>query len=146
MKNIIEQIETNTDTFDGFHTLPIPKYDSFYLGLDKDKNLVFTIKANEKSDPANFVSSKGKYLDVLFDTECEISSDGKILSDKFTVLLLKSNNIFFKKIFLSVCEDLIEMLGDKPYLTDVVNHVEVFRDIFGKATKKGKISEIGCVG
>lgn len=146
MKNIINKIKQDSTGFEGFQMLLIPDYQSFYLGIDSDENIVFMIKPNDQSQPVTFVSSRGKYLDVFFDTECQINTNGQFINDSFTILTLKTNNDFFKKIFYSICHDLMEMLGDNPDKSEVVNHVEVFRDLFGKALKKATITEIGLWG
>ena len=41
---------------------------------------------------------------------------------------------------------LIKMLGDYPDRLVITNHIEVFRDLFGKALKKATITEIGLWG
>lgn len=146
MKNIINKIKQDNTHFEGFQMVLIPDYQSFYLGIDSDENIVFMIKPNDQSQSVTYVSSKGKYLDVFFDMECQINTNGQIISNCFTILTLKTSNDFFKKIFYSICRDLIEMLGDNPNKSEVVNHVEVFRDLFGKALNKASITEIGLWG
>ena len=146
MKNIIDKIKQDYTNYEGFKMMLIPEYKSFYLGIDSDENLVFMIKPNDQSQHETYVSSRGKYLDVLFDMECEINSNGHIINDSFTILTLKTNNDFYEKIFYSICFDLIEMLGDYPDKLEIINHVEVFRDLFGKALKKANITEIGLWG
>ena len=146
MKNIINKIKQNHFNYDGFKMVLIPDYKSFYLGIDSNENIVFMIKPNNQKEPVAYVSSRGKYLDVLFDMECEINTNGCIINDSFTILTLKTNNDFFVKIFYSICFDLIEMLGDCPDKSKIIKHVEVFRDLFGKTLKKTSITEIGLWG
>ena len=146
MQEIIDKIKQDYTPFDGYQMIAIPKFKSFYLGIDSNENIVFMIQPNNESPTITSVSSKGKYLDVNFDAKCEITTDGKIISDSFTILTLKTCNEFFIKIFYSICYDLIEMLGDVPDRTNIIHHVEVLRDLFGKALKKASITEIGLWG
>ena len=146
MKKIINKIIQDNNYFEGFQMVLIPDYQSFYLGIDSDENIVFMIKPNDQSQSVSYVSSRGKYLDVFFDMECQINTDGQVINDSFTILTLKTKNDFFKKIFYSICGDLIEMLSDNPDKSEVIHHVEVFRDLFGKALKKPTITEIGLWG
>ena len=146
MKNIIDKIKKEQIDSEGYQMILIPKYKSFYLGIDSDDNTVFMIKPNDQSQQVTSVSSKGKYLDVLFDMKCQIKTNGQNINDTFTILTLKTGNEFFIKIFLSVCNDLIKMLGDYPDRLVITNHIEVFRDLFGKALKKATITEIGLWG
>ena len=100
MKKIINKIIQDNNYFEGFQMVLIPDYQSFYLGIDSDENIVFMIKPNDQSQSVSYVSSRGKYLDVFFDMECQINTDGQVINDSFTILTLKTKNDFFKKYFI----------------------------------------------
>ena len=67
----------------------IKKYESYMIGIDRENNLVFMIQPNKNSQPKQVSSSRGRYLDIFYDMDCEIVQNGKVVNDNYTILNLK---------------------------------------------------------
>ena len=146
MEKLIDKIKKDCSSFEGFNMMSIPGFDSYLIGVDQKDNIVFMIKPNKESETKTVNSSRGKYLDIFYDMECQITANGKVVSDNFTILNLKTTNNFFEKIFYSICQDLVIILGDTPSYISVVEFLEVLRDLFRKTLIKASKTEIGLWG
>ena len=146
MKDTISELRLDKKHTDGFLVKSLPGNSSFFVGIDNNNCIVFLIKPKDNSTPKQPNSSRGKFLDVIFDTECEIETPNGTVKDNFTILSLKSNEELMERIFLNVCSDLSELLGDNPEYIDVINIVNSLRDMFSKILRGSKKEETGLWG
>ena len=145
MINVINKIRKESDSLDNFKMVSIRNLKSFMIGVDQDDNLIFMVKPN-KEKYKQVTSSRGRYLDIFYDMDCEISYNGNLVSGNFTILSLKTKNSFFEIIFLSICENLVNLLGDNPLHSNVVESLENLRDLFRKTLHNSSKTEIGLWG
>ena len=82
--------------------------ESFFFGKDPENNLIFLIKPENTSSTISANSSRGKFLDISFNTTCEFKIKGKKNVGNFTLLTLKTDKLLLKNIFISLCSDLID--------------------------------------
>lgn len=146
MDKLIKKIKGEKKPFQGYNMVSVNNFNSYLIGVDINKNLVFMIKPkiNGKSRQAH--SSRGKFLDIFYDMDCQILSNGKMVLDNFTILTLKTENLFFETIFISICNNLIDLLGDNPDQIKVVDFVEGLRNLFRKMLTKPTKTEVGLWG
>ena len=130
----------------GYNVLDIEGYSSYRIGIDTEQNIIFLIKSFEEGNERTMNSSKGRHLDVLFNVSCEISVGDKIENGIYTILSLKTRSDFFEVIFLNVCQDLVQILGDSPLLIDVIEAVESLRELFRASTGRARAKELGLWG
>ena len=124
----------------------IGKSSSFFFGRDPLDNIIFLIKPSDNDSNNSTNSSKGKYLDISFDLECEFKLEECLQRGKFTMLTLKTSSKLMRGIFVRFCEDLIELLGEKPSSQQVNKVVKGMREIFINFIRPSTKSEIGLWG
>ncbi|MDA7580380.1 PD-(D/E)XK motif protein [Crocinitomicaceae bacterium] len=120
--------------------------ESFFFGKDPENNLIFLIKPDNTSSTISANSSRGKFLDISFNTTCEFKIKGKKNVGNFTLLTLKTDKLLLKNIFISLCSDLIELIGEKPSYDRVVNVVKGLRELFINFLRPAIKNEIGLWG
>jgi len=146
MKNIINALRKDSQIGRDFSAKNIVNYKSFMIGIDSEDQISFFIK------PKNFLSikephsSKTKFLNINFNVECEIYLETTKSVDKYILLSLKSNNHLVEDLFINICKDIIQILGDNPDYEKAIELVNSLRDMFSKLISTGYKKEIGLWG
>lgn len=146
MKNIFNKVKKELKPIQGFNMLGITGFNSYLAGIDEDENLVFMIKPDKTGIIKTSNSSKGKFLDIFYDIDCEITTNGNTIIDNYTILNLKTDNEVFEVIFITTCENIIKILGDEPKQFQVVDLIQSLRDIFRKLLSEPSQTELGLWG
>jgi hypothetical protein len=120
--------------------------ESFFFGKDTENNIIFLIKPDDTSSNISANSSRGKFLDISFNTTCEFKINGKTNSGEFTLLTLKTEKLLMRNIFVSLCNELIELIGEKPSYDRVIDVVKGLRELFMNFLRPATSDEIGLWG
>jgi hypothetical protein len=94
----------------------------------------------------NAISSIGKYLDISFNTTCEFKIQDNSHVGEFTLLTLKTQEALMNRIFVSLCEDLIELICDEPSYDRVIEVVNGLKELFVNFLRPSTNTEIGLWG
>ena len=143
--NLSKLIRLNSDPY--YHSVyNVENYKSFYFGKDPDGNIIFLIKPLLMQTTQNAISSIGKYLDISFNTTCEFKIQEKSHVGEFTLLTLKTQEVLMNRIFVSLCEDLIELICDEPSYDRVIEVVNGLKELFVNFLRPSTNTEIGLWG
>ena len=121
-------IELNFDP-NYFVVFNVENSESFFFGKDPDNNIIFLIKPDDISSNISANSSRGKFLDIYFNTTCEFKINGNTNIGEFTLLTLKTDKPLMQNIFVSLCNELIELIGEKPSYNRVIDVVKGLIDL-----------------
>ena len=146
IRDTISELRLEKRQTDGFLVKNLPGNRSFFIGIDNNNCIVFLIKPKDNITQKQPNSSRGKFLDVLFDTECEISTPNGTTKRNYTILSLKSEDETMERVFISVCSDISELLGENPDYIKVIKVVNTMRDLFSKILQVSKKEETGLWG
>ena len=146
MNTIIDELKKEQKGNEDFRVKNIKNYTSFFIGIDSQDKVVFLIKPRDFKTNKQPISSRGDYLDILFNKDCEIRSNGNVIKDSFVVLPLKTNENKIIDVFLDMCGYITNKLKDNPNYKEVIKIVESLRDMFSKLTQGRDIKEIGLWG
>ena len=141
--NKLDQKETPQEGF--FHVERISNEHDHLLGLDTKQNIILLIKCKEDKN-INAISSRGEYLDILYQHKCKINTEEKILEEVFTVLKMKSNSKILVNTFLNICEHILNELGQLPDLKETIHTLESIKKLFSKLINKSSKTELGLWG
>jgi hypothetical protein len=128
--NSIELNESCDINQSAFTVLPIPEHENYFVGKDNQSRaclLISTIeKSNQKLRPIRL-----ECLDVQFELSCRLYySDNKFESGRFTVIRCRVQDLEIINYFLSICEIVIRILGDKPSQNSITKAISRLADIF----------------
>lgn len=144
MREIVENLKMSKANSDGF---PMEFINKFYMiGIDSDGFMTFMIQPVDNYTSSAALSSNGKYLKVDYYHVYETKSSNEVTIGRHIKLTLKSTEEFFENIFISICEELMDLIGQKPIYDDAINYVEGIIKLFSKAIKKRSITELGLWG
>lgn len=146
MKEIVAKLRNQELKGNGFLVKEISQCESYFIGTDNLGSLVFLIKPKDELGGLTANSSRGKFLDIFFNMECEVTRNELTSTDSFTILSLKTVSDFFETIFLNVCENLIEFLGPSPCYQEVIKAVNTLRELFRKVLVSSSKKELGIWG
>ena len=138
-------IELNFDP-NYFVVFNVENSESFFFGKDPDNNIIFLIKPDDISSNISANSSRGKFLDIYFNTTCEFKINGNTNIGEFTLLTLKTDKSLMQNIFVSLCNELIELIGEKPSYNRVIDVVKGLRELFMNFLRPAINDEIGLWG
>ena len=148
MEEYFDRIENLTFDPNYYTVFNINNSESFFFGKNIEDKLIFLIKPN-KGITNNFnypPSYRGKSLDIDFNITCEFPIKKSVIKDDYTLLTLKTESKLMTKMFIALCIDLIEFIGENPDHIKVVSIVESLRGLFSSVYKKGTHDEIGLWG
>ena len=129
---------------DTFVVVKFKPFNSHYLGLNNQNHLALLISSGETTE--NKVNFRGKYLEILFNTDATISFDRKKINEKFTVLQLKNTNDGVREYFIDICSIILQNLGEKPTLSLIEQEVIKVKQIFLNLSDKKIKEELGLWG
>ena len=119
---------------------------SFFFGKDSDDSVIFLIKPKDLISNISVNSSKGKFLDISFNITCEFKMNSGVEKGEFTILTLKTKHKLMSNIFISLCVDLIELIGEEPSYEQAVSVVKSLRELFLNFMRPATHDEIGLWG
>ena len=129
-----------------YAVMPIPDYDSYFVGKDRESHaclLVTTVDRARKHLPPIRLEN----LDAQFELHCRISKNQETDREgTFTVIRCRSLELKIIRYFLSVCETVLRMVGDKPAQRAVFEAVNRLATIFQKMHKPPTRSVNGLFG
>jgi hypothetical protein len=114
---------------------PIPGYESYFVGKDRDSHACLLVAT---ADQAGRLASpiRLENLDVQFELRCQLRQSGEPeRTGAFTVVRCRSLDDETVRYFLSVCDTIVGILGDKPKQRDVATAVHRLASIFQKLQK-----------
>ena len=129
---------------DSYVVVKFDHFNSHFLGLNNQNHLTLLISSSGKSEKK--VNFKGKYLEILFNTDATINFDGEIINEKFTVLQLKNTNEGVREYFIDICSIILQNLGEKPTLSSIEEEVFKVKQIFLNLSDKKIKEELGLWG
>ncbi len=129
-----------------YAAMPIPSYDSYLIGKDQISNaclLVLTTDYTEVYSPPIRLES----LDVQFQSHCELFRNEELYrQDTFTVIRCLSHDRDTILYFLSICETILHVIGDKPTQPEIAKAVHCLTTIFHDIQKSPTRSVNGLFG
>jgi hypothetical protein len=119
------------------------------IGVDNEHEITLFINFTN-INKAVFGPSEGQFLTVRYDVECKLErhTDKKVIHQNFCLLKLKNveSDILLRKIFLDLCLDLVQNLGDEPEMTDINIFMNKVKQLFAQLTLKSDSTELGLWG
>lgn len=116
-----------------FAVLPVVGYQSYYVGKDHDSCaclLVSTVDHGQRQSPPIRLES----LDVQFDIPCHLKKPCKPEQQgQFTVIRCRSLDCETIRYFLTVCDTILRVVGDRPKQRAVSSAVHRLAAIFQKS-------------
>ena len=134
------------DSDRNYHVVFTNDNDSFYFGKDPDDNVIFLIKSSNIESNIVANSSRGNLLNISFNIICEFILNGEQSNGNFTMLSLKTDNKLITQLFISLCLDIINLIGDKVEFPRVVEVVNGVRELFMNFLRPSIKDEIGIWG
>jgi hypothetical protein len=115
-----------------YAVMPVPGYESYFIGKDSESHaclLVATVDRTRKRQAPIRLES----LDVQFELRCQLRKGQEPeREDTFTVIRCRSLDQETTRYFLSVCETVLRMVGDRPAQRVVASAVNRLAAIFQK--------------
>ena len=129
-----------------YAVLPVPGYQSYFVGKDHASCaclLVTTVDHSQRQPSPIRLES----LDVQFELPCHLrKGDEPAKNGRFTVIRCRSVDHETIRYFLSVCDAVLHMLGDKPAGREVASAVHRLVEIFQKTQKPPVRTVTGLFG
>lgn len=113
-----------------YAVMPISGYESYFVGKDREGHACLLVAAGE---PGGRLASpiRLENLDVQFELRCHLKRDKEAeRTGIFTVVRCHSLDKETLRYFLSVCDTIIGMVGDKPKQRDIASAVHRLAAIF----------------
>ena len=83
-------------------------------------------------------------INIDWDSNLEVTIGSKVINDDFIVVTLKSDAYLTQQIFLDVCMNIINNVGQEPVFNDVKTYIEQLKSLF--KTNSSKKDEVGLWG
>jgi len=121
--------------------------DSFFLAINKNKDLIFIIRTdNEYLKNNNILIDSTKYLDIRYKVEINIDLDNNIIKSDFTTIKLLSSSNILSDFFITLCIEIINKLGDYPTIEQIRQVISGFKSLFQPLKSNQKKTELGVWG
>ena len=118
-----------------YAVLPVPDYQSYFVGKDRDSYaclLITTADFSRRQPPPIRLES----LDVQFGLPCHIKkAHGPDQEERFTVIRCRSLDYEIVRYFLFICNAVLRIVGDRPAQHAVASAVHRLAAIFQKTQK-----------
>lgn len=125
---------------------PIADHHSSFIGKDSEgcACLLVVSSTHDRHRPP---AIRLETLEVQFDVLCYLHGEnGVVYEDRFTVLRCRTTDIEIVRYFLSVCEVLLDVLGEDPTQHAVAAAVDRLAAMFQKMSKPPMRSVVGLFG
>ncbi len=149
MIKTLEKLLKNPPDDDSWIGEEIQAYNKYYLCVDKKKSIYFCIVPSKTEEAISIANStRGVFTVFRFGFNKTITINGKAVSKEITFIQLINpiQNPRFTERFIEDCLDIVEKFGDDPVYEDLINHLDVLRQIHMRLAKKRDISELGLWG
>jgi len=127
----------------------IQGYDNYYLCVDKEKSIYFCVTPTKVVEAiTNPISTRGVFTVFRFGFKKTITVNQKPSEKEITYIKLINpiKNPRFTERFIEDCLGIIEKFKNKPTYEELINHLDVLRQIHKSLAKKRDISELGLWG
>ena len=152
MKALIKLINNLIDfhlTYDEQVADCFPGSNKHLIGIDNESEITLFLNF-KNTNKATFGQSVGQFLSIQYDVECKLKkhTDNIEIQQKFCLLKLTNvgSDILLRKIFLDICLDLVQNLGDEPEMTDINVFINKVKQLFAQLTLKSESTELGLWG
>src|SRR6266404_3956303 len=118
-----------------YAVMPLPGYESYFIGKDREGHACLLVTAGEQ---AGRLASpiRLENLDVQFELRCHLRRNKEAeRMGAFTVIRCRSLDGETVRYFLSVCDIIVGMVGDRPKQREVASAVHRLAAIFQKMQK-----------
>jgi len=118
-----------------YAVMPIGGYDSYFIGKDREGHACLLITTSERGERlASPIRLEN--LDVQFELRCHLKRGKEAeRAGIFTVIRCRSLDKEIVRYFLSVCDTIVGIVGDKPKQREVASAVHRLAAIFQKMQK-----------
>lgn len=118
-----------------YAVLPAPGYESYFVGKDRESYACLLVATSDRAGRYQ-PSIRLESLDVQFELRCELRRDLEAQREgTFTVIRCRSLDRETIRYFLSVCETVLRMVGDRPAQSVIASAVHRLAAIFQKMRK-----------
>jgi hypothetical protein len=119
------------------------------IGIDNESEITLFLNFTN-TNKTTFGQSEGQFLSVQYDVECKLIRhiDKMEIHQNFCLLKLINvgSDILLRKIFLDLCFDLVQNLGDEPEMNEIKLFIDKVKQLFAQLTLKSNITELGLWG
>ena len=115
-----------------YAVMPVPGYDSYFIGRDREGHACMLVVA---ADSSGYLQSpiRLENLDVQFELRCHLRRKGDVERvGTFTLIRCRSLDEETVRYFLSVCNTILDMMGDMPKQRELASAVHRLAAIFQK--------------
>jgi hypothetical protein len=118
-----------------YAVMPMPGYESYFVGKDRESYACLLVTTNDQSGRLQS-PIRLENLDVQFELRCHLRRTKEAERvGTFTVIRCRSLNKETVRYFLSVCDTVVKMVGDRPKLREVASAIHRLAAIFQKMQK-----------
>ena len=124
----------------------VPGYTSYFVGKDRESLACFLVSVNNQTGKPH-PPIQLENLDAQFGLRCHLRKTGEIEHEGiFTVIRCRDNDNETMRYFLSVCETILRILGDKPTHAQIAMVVNRLVSIFQRIRRSPTRSLNGLFG
>ncbi len=108
-----------------FAVAPIPGHPQYFVGRDNEGRACILV-ANPEPERRRHAPIRLESLEVQFDVPSILRASGRSTEGTFTVIRCRSPEAEISRYFLSVCETIVRILGERPTgaaVADAVNRL-----------------------
>jgi hypothetical protein len=118
-----------------YTVMPVPAYDSYLIGRDGDGLACLLVATRERTGRTQ-APIRLESLDVHFDLRCHLKKKGEAEQEgTFTVMRCRVPDRETIRYFLSVCDTIIRVVGDRPTRSQLAAAINRLAAIFQKLQK-----------
>ncbi len=141
--NLVELFDTlippETSKRNLFNTTTLKEFSFVKIGINNEGFPIILISSHADATSISQKNVRLQNLELIHNTECKVSEEGKTSFANFTVLVFKSNQSYLQHYFLGIAETLIKSLSAKPTQQEIFqtfkSFVEIFRSLSEIPTK-----------
>ncbi len=128
-----------------YSVMPLRGYESYFVGKDREGHACLLVVASEQGRLSSPIRLEN--LDVQFELRCHVKRGKEAeRTGLFTVVRCRSLDAETARYFLSVCDTIIGMVGDRPRQREIASAVHRLAAIFQKLQKAPSRSVNGLFG
>ena len=115
-----------------YAVMPVPGHESYFIGKDSDARACLLVAATDRAAKLQ-PPIRLETLDVQFDLRCHLRKNREPEREGiFTVIRCRSPDKETIRYFLSICETILRMVGDRPSGREIAEAVNRLTAIFQK--------------
>lgn len=130
-----------------YSVVPIPGASRYFLGKDPESLACLLVVTNDDHDVSH-PPIRLANLDAQFGVRCYVRSKGQTATreDTFTVVRCREPSARFIRYFLSVCESLVRILGQRPTRSQLAKAISRLAAMFRKLQLPPRRAVTGLFG